>query len=146
MLCLRCSRANLLRIPKTAVEGAGRETLRWASKPQCSSRTFAISSKAHSPSIPQRIFVSSTSPSGLQLSSSRFLISAARVSPIISSLASLPSRNFSASAALGVKRVTYNPSRRVQKRRHGFLARLRSRSGRKILKRRRAKGRKYLSW
>ncbi|KAL5003881.1 ribosomal protein L34-domain-containing protein [Aspergillus recurvatus] len=55
-------------------------------------------------------------------------------------------RSFSASASFGGKRATYNPSRRVQKRRHGFLARLRSKSGQKILARRRAKGRKSLSW
>ncbi|PLB54481.1 hypothetical protein P170DRAFT_432123 [Aspergillus steynii IBT 23096] len=58
----------------------------------------------------------------------------------------LQSRSFSASASLGAKRDTYNPSRRVQKRRHGFLARLRSRGGRKIIMRRRAKGRKNMSW
>ena len=39
----------------------------------------------------------------------------------------------------------YQPSQRVRKRRHGFLARKRSVSGRKILVRRMAKGRKYLS-
>ncbi|KAF8920000.1 ribosomal protein L34-domain-containing protein, partial [Mucidula mucida] len=39
----------------------------------------------------------------------------------------------------------YQPSQRKRKRRHGFLARLRSRTGRKILLRRQAKGRKYLS-
>ncbi|KAE8144520.1 ribosomal protein L34-domain-containing protein [Aspergillus avenaceus] len=55
-------------------------------------------------------------------------------------------RAFSASACLAGKRATYNPSRRVQKRRHGFLARIRSRGGRKIIMRRRAKGRKNLSW
>ncbi|KAF2842771.1 hypothetical protein M501DRAFT_993534 [Patellaria atrata CBS 101060] len=42
-------------------------------------------------------------------------------------------------------RATYDPSHRVRKRRHGFLARLRSRTGRKILKRRRARGRICLS-
>ncbi|KAE8321719.1 60S ribosomal protein L34 [Aspergillus flavus] len=55
-------------------------------------------------------------------------------------------RSFSASASLAGKRATYNPSRRVQKRRHGFLARVRSRGGRMIILRRRAKGRKSLSW
>nr|GAT57706.1 predicted protein [Mycena chlorophos] len=39
----------------------------------------------------------------------------------------------------------YQPSQRVRKRRHGFLARKRGAGGRKILARRRAKGRKYLS-
>ncbi|PBK91323.1 hypothetical protein ARMGADRAFT_891226, partial [Armillaria gallica] len=41
--------------------------------------------------------------------------------------------------------VEYQPSQRKRKRRHGFLARLKSRGGRKILARRRAKHRKYLS-
>lgn len=55
-------------------------------------------------------------------------------------------RSFSATPSLGVKRRTYNPSRRVQKRRHGFLARKRTRGGRMVLANRRAKGKKALSW
>jgi large subunit ribosomal protein L34 len=55
-------------------------------------------------------------------------------------------RAFSASASLGVRRVTYNPSRRVQKRRHGFLARNKAQKGRLTLTRRRTKGRKAMSW
>ncbi len=58
-------------------------------------------------------------------------------------------RAFSTSPiSLGSRRRmdTFSPSRRVQKRRHGYLARLRTRSGRAILKRRMLKGRKYLSW
>ncbi|KAF9979159.1 39S ribosomal protein L34, mitochondrial [Actinomortierella ambigua] len=39
----------------------------------------------------------------------------------------------------------YQPSQRVRKRRHGFLARLKSRGGRKVLLRRMEKGRKSLS-
>ncbi|KAI1613629.1 hypothetical protein EDD36DRAFT_434146 [Exophiala viscosa] len=58
-------------------------------------------------------------------------------------------RSFSASAGLfGYRRRsdTYNPSRRVQKRRHGYLARLRSTGGVKVLKRRKLKLRKDLSY
>ncbi|KAG0213085.1 hypothetical protein BGX28_005106 [Mortierella sp. GBA30] len=39
----------------------------------------------------------------------------------------------------------YQPSQRVRKRRHGFLARMKSRGGRKAIHNRLLKGRKYLS-
>ncbi len=42
-------------------------------------------------------------------------------------------------------KMTYQPNRRKYKKDHGFLVRMASKSGRKILSRRRAKGRKVLS-
>jgi large subunit ribosomal protein L34 len=40
---------------------------------------------------------------------------------------------------------TYQPSKLVRKRRHGFRARMQTKSGRKIINARRAKGRTNLS-
>jgi len=40
---------------------------------------------------------------------------------------------------------TYNPKKKKRARTHGFLARKQTKTGRRVIKRRRAKGRKKLS-
>ncbi|KAJ5963647.1 Ribosomal protein L34 [Penicillium vulpinum] len=148
MFCLR-ARA----VPSTfrATTSAMRTPMsRFAQIPQKpSTPSTMLSSRSFSSllSTPTRFQPSRTL--GARLSSPTTTSTASAFSPLSSLLsqkAPSQSRSFSASASLGVRRVTFRPSRRVQKRRHGYLARKKDRNGRKTLIRRTLKGRKELSW
>ncbi|KAG7446430.1 uncharacterized protein BT62DRAFT_117965 [Guyanagaster necrorhizus] len=75
------------------------------------------------------------------------IISFARAIPFLAQSLANPSPTLGSLQQLRFAQMgtEYQPSQRKRKRRHGFLARLKSRGGRKILARRRAKHRKYLS-
>ncbi|KAL3472187.1 ribosomal protein L34-domain-containing protein [Aspergillus californicus] len=137
MLCLRCRAVpSALR---TATSSVTKQTPSTTSTFTLLSRTSQLRPFSLATATPTRptLTLPQQPPS---------LLSTAITATAQSTQASPFTRSFSASASLDGPRSTYNPSRRVQKRRHGFLARVKSKGGQKIIARRRAKGRKNLSW
>ncbi|KAI2787451.1 hypothetical protein POX_f07815 [Penicillium oxalicum] len=142
MFCIRCralpsiqSAASATRMPTTRISQLTPRTL---TTPAASPSARFFSSTLLS--TPTRALVSN------QPLFSRAPSATTSSLPSIFSLLPPQTRAFSATAALGVKRNTFRPSRRVQKRRSGFLARNTSRKGRLVITRRRLKGRRAMSW
>ncbi|OJJ53210.1 hypothetical protein ASPSYDRAFT_51343 [Aspergillus sydowii CBS 593.65] len=136
MLCLQCRAVpSALRTATASITKQARPALNpltsLSRAPQ--SRPFSLATSTIAPTRPTLPALPSQSQQTQSLA------------PVTSAIAQ-QSRSFSASSSLAGRRSTYNPSRRVQKRRHGFLSRLRTKSGRKIIARRRDKGRKSMSW
>ncbi|TFK44614.1 ribosomal protein L34-domain-containing protein [Crucibulum laeve] len=68
--------------------------------------------------------------------------------PLISFISAVPTSSILGSLTqvrFAQRGSEYQPSQRKRKRKHGFLARKKSIGGRKVLSRRAAKGRRYLS-
>ncbi|CAG8026685.1 unnamed protein product [Penicillium nalgiovense] len=148
-----CLRARAVPSSFQATTSAMRTPMnRFAQIPQQpSTSSTMLSSRSFSSllSTPTRFQPSRTLGSRLSSPTTTTTATATAFSPLSSLLsqkAPSQTRSFSASASLGVRRVTFRPSRRVQKRRHGYLARKKDRNGRKTLIRRTLKGRKELSW
>ncbi|KAF1824554.1 uncharacterized protein K489DRAFT_184907 [Dissoconium aciculare CBS 342.82] len=111
----------------TTLRAMGQSLLRDA--PRTQSRAFSAFSRL---------------PTRPQIAGARTSLESTLSFPTIES-STLPAPGASLTLVRGAKRDTFNPSHRKRKRKLGFLARMRDRHGRKILERRRLKGRNTLS-
>ncbi|KAF2499737.1 hypothetical protein BU16DRAFT_558043 [Lophium mytilinum] len=138
MQSLRCVR--LLARPTAGTPSALARPAYRISTPQtiATSRAFSLLSPRRPQLLPSSCHAvsSSTTPSAITAADGTLL----DLFPKISSHPSLASSQVRCGP-----RDTFSPSHRVRKRRHGFLARLRTRGGRKILMRRKLKGRQALT-
>ncbi|EME39246.1 hypothetical protein DOTSEDRAFT_179696 [Dothistroma septosporum NZE10] len=127
MLCLRCLRAPLESISRSTRQAAP-----------------LIRSSSVAQPVQRRSFgVLSSLPSRPTILPARAALPASELQATTLQPTSPP--GLSILQVRGAKRDTFKPSHVVRKRRHGFLSRLRTRTGRMILKRRRMKGRNTLS-
>ncbi|GAA5906202.1 hypothetical protein JCM5296_005537 [Sporobolomyces johnsonii] len=125
----------------------------WSARP--SSSSSSLTRLAHTaPQPPPALRTASSSLFRPSPSPTRSLLSSLRPSlappssissPILSLLAAPSSRVQPQQKRFAVYGNEYQPSQVRRKRKHGFLARKRTQSGRRTLKRRWMKGRKFLS-
>ncbi|TVY33852.1 50S ribosomal protein L34 [Lachnellula subtilissima] len=139
MLCLRCSR-GLNAFSKLSIASASRTAHLITPLASSSKRTFTSLPSLRPTIIPSSLsFSLRPNPTTTTASSTTTDLDATAILPI----STHPSMNSTQIRCAG--RNTFNPSHFVRKRRHGFLARVKSRTGRMMLKRRRAKKRSTLS-
>ncbi|KAG4439351.1 hypothetical protein IFR05_005163 [Cadophora sp. M221] len=133
MLCLRCSRGlTAATTPSILWQGVQKTVAQHSSKRTFTSLRGPLRPTVfQSPITPRPSLALTTSPASSNLGG------------ILSNI-STP-RAFSTTPVLGAPRDTFDPSHFVRKRRHGFLSRIRTRKGRALLKRRKAKKRSTLS-
>ncbi|KAF1982347.1 hypothetical protein K402DRAFT_384739 [Aulographum hederae CBS 113979] len=144
MQCHRCINAFARQFRPSA--GSKRVSVAKGVRPQLplSSRPFShISPRRPAISIPAR---STIQPSVTDTASLDSTPSTSMAQPILDLMPKISSHpSLLATQVRNGPRDTYDPSHFVRKRRHGFLSRVKTRTGRAILKRRRAKGRKNMS-
>ncbi|KZF24586.1 hypothetical protein L228DRAFT_99800 [Xylona heveae TC161] len=154
MLCVRCLRGSAVGAlsrgvsasarPATSI-GAGNATKRSLTIPTLFRPR--LSYPRASPSISTAVSAGPAGTASEATSSSSITNAASAATGIFSAGIPKPSTHpaMAGTQLRTVVRNTFRPSHRVRKRRHGFLARRRSRTGRQTLTRRRAKGRGDLS-
>ncbi|TVY39863.1 50S ribosomal protein [Lachnellula occidentalis] len=140
MLCLRCSR-GLNAFSKLTTASASRTAHLITPLSTASKRAFTSLPSLRPTIMPSSLsFSLRPNPTTITATSATTNLEAgAAILPV----STHPSMNSTQIRCAG--RNTFNPSHFVRKRRHGFLARLKSRTGRMMLKRRRAKKRSTLS-
>ncbi|GAB7340618.1 hypothetical protein MBLNU457_7023t1 [Dothideomycetes sp. NU457] len=138
MLCLRCSFQRLALNTRTTTQTLSKPTtsLLRSSQPQSRTLTSLTSPLLRRPQLPRSNL---ESPTTSILAQTPFPSAGSQSNGL--ALTGLGA----ATQVRGAKRDTYDPSNLVRKRRHGFLSRARTRLGKKLLKRRRLKGRSSLS-
>ncbi|TVY13256.1 50S ribosomal protein L34 [Lachnellula arida] len=142
MLCLRCSRGlhAFSKLPIASVSASASRTAHLIPFSTTPNRTFSSlpSLRPTLTSLRRNPTTSTTTPS---IPTDPDASATTAILPL--SISTHPS--MAATQIRCAARNTFSPSHFVRKRRHGFLARLKSRTGRMILKRRRAKKRSSLS-